>query len=142
MHIPSYQINNVIKVYSKQVSQNRMLERQESTGLTSLDYVERLKISAEGKRHAIVEKVSAEIVERLTRQGARTDVGYEIIDKLTSELVDDVELDHGNDGRFVYNMIGADSEKVTKTIYLEDSDLVDNRLKVLVEEVVVQNIEV
>lgn len=141
MHIPSYQINNVIKVYSKQVSQNRMLERQKNMGLASPASVDKIDISAEGKRQAIVEKVSAEIVDRLTRQGPRTDAEYEIMGRLSSELGEDVELNQGYDGRFVYNMIGEDNEKVTKTLSLDDSDLVGNRLKELVKEAVVQNME-
>ena len=111
-------------------------------GLTSPSSVDKISISAEGKRQAIVEKVSAEIVERLTRQGPRSDAEYEIMGRLNSELGEDVELNQGYDGVFVYNIIGDDNEKVTKTISLHDSDLVGNRLKELVKELVVQNMEV
>ena len=57
MHIPSYQINNVIKVYSRQISQNRLAEKQKSLGLEQPKSSDSITISEEGKRQTIRNKV-------------------------------------------------------------------------------------
>lgn len=139
MHIPSYQINNVVKVYSKQVSQNRMLERQKSLGIAPPASDNKIDISAEGKRQAIVERVSTDIVDRLKQY--RPDTKTEIMGKLTRKLGREMELAPDCNNRFAYNVIGANGEKITKTLSLDNSKMVSQHPQELVKEVVDKNME-
>ena len=70
MHIPSYQIQNVLKVYSKQLSQQKFLAKNKvlQQNTTSADSV---TLSSKGKRQAIIEKVATSIIDKITMEGPR-----------------------------------------------------------------------
>jgi len=70
MQIPSYQIQNVLKVYSRQLSQGKILGRNRfgSDNKVSADSV---TLSTEGKRKAIIDKVAANIVDKIITEGPK-----------------------------------------------------------------------
>jgi len=70
MQIPSYQIQNVLKVYSRQLSQGKMLSRNKF-GTANNVSADSVSISSEGKRQAIVDKVAANIVDKIITEGPK-----------------------------------------------------------------------
>jgi len=71
MQIPSYQIQNVLKVYSKQLSQGKMLSRNNKFGVANKVSADSVTISSEGKRRTIIDKVAANIVDKIITEGSR-----------------------------------------------------------------------
>ncbi len=141
MHIPSYQINNVIKVYSKQISQNRIAEKQKSLGMESQKSSDSISISEEGKRQTIIDKVSADILERITTYGPKDEADRDIVDKLNQELKGKFQGYNKKESQFVFNFIGDNNEKVTSTLSVEDSKIVSRKLEQLVKETIDKNME-
>ncbi|MBU0991140.1 MAG: hypothetical protein KJ737_01495 [Proteobacteria bacterium] len=140
MEIPSYQIHNVLKVYSKQVSQTKMIERNKALGKSTSS--DKINLSAEGKRKAIIEKVASDIVERITNFGPQNDVDYEIVNKLKDELGQEIDFKQKGDRKFVFNVIDENDNKVKTTLSVEDSNFVIERLDQLAKEVVDKNMEI
>ena len=139
MEIPSYQIHNVLKVYSRQVSQTKMIERSKTLGKkTSSD---KINLSAEGKRKAIIEKVASDIVERITNFGPQSDMDHEIVNKLKNELGKEIDFKKKGDRTFVFNVIDENNNKVKTTLSVEDTDFVFKRLDQLAKELVDKNME-
>ncbi len=68
MHIPSYQIQNVLKVYSRQVSQGKILARNKNDSKTS--FTDSVSLSMEGKRRSIIDRVTNDIVDKIITEGA------------------------------------------------------------------------
>ena len=123
MYIPSYQIHNVLKVYSKQVSQSRILERQ--NGIDQKPSVDKINISAEGKRKVIIDKVASDIVDRITQFGPEDKVGHDIANRLEDEIGQPMESGTENRKKeidFVYNVIDDQNNKTTNTISVENSN--------------------
>jgi hypothetical protein len=141
MHIPAYQINNVIKVYSKQISQNRLADKQKSLGLDQTASSDSISISEEGKRQTIIDKVSADILDRITTFGPKDETDRDIVDKLNLELKGKFQGYNKKDNQFVFNFIGDNNEKVTSTLSVEDSKIVSRRLEQLVKETIDKNME-
>jgi hypothetical protein len=139
MHIPSHQIHNVLKVYSKQLSQTRMLERQRE--LDRKQPMDNVNISAEAKRQSIIDKVAADIVERITQSGPQDDVEKGIIDKLEGELGKSVSFNSRREDKFVFNVINSNNEKTTNTLEVENSMFLIKRLEQLAKEAVDKNME-
>ncbi|MGD8761318.1 MAG: hypothetical protein PVG87_03315, partial [Desulfobacteraceae bacterium] len=67
MHIPSYQMHNVLNVYSKQLSQNRI--GGNSKNLFQKSLTDQINLSPEGKRKATIERVAKEILDKITHLG-------------------------------------------------------------------------
>jgi hypothetical protein len=139
MLIPSHQIHNVLKVYGKQLSQTRMLERQKE--LDRKQPMDNVNISAEAKRQSIIDKVAADIVDRITRSGPQDDVEKGIIDKLEGELGKSVSFNSRREDKFVFNVINSNNEKTTNTLEIENSMFLIKRLEQLAKEAVDKNME-
>jgi hypothetical protein len=132
MHIPSYQIHNVLKVYSKQVSQSRVLERQKD--LTEKPSVDKINISNEGKRKVIIDKVAAGIVDKITRFGPEDQVESSGAYAAEGETAKSVETVTKNQKDFVYNIIDDQNNKKTNTLSIDGSNFVTQQMSKPAEE--------
>lgn len=133
MHVPSYQINNVLKVYSRQVSQNKALNRQKDLGLDNAPTHDKITLSVEGKRKAVIEKVASDIVNRLTSPGASGEKEVEVAAQVWKEKGGDSDVERKKNGRFVYNYIGENDEKTTSTLSVGNSGPQGQRIRSLVD---------
>ena len=132
MNISNYQMHNVLKVYTQQLSRNRTSEyRGVKTAKPASDSI---SISAEAKREVVIAKVTAEIVDRITRKGPQNDVDREIVDQLQNEIDRQAVFDQSNGSDFVYNVIDADRVKEKTRLSVEDSDFLVKRLGQMAKE--------
>jgi hypothetical protein len=139
MEIPTYQIHKVMRVYTKQLTQSKLLERSRTSG--SKSSMDQISISTEGKRQAIIDQVAADIVDRITSFGPRDEFDQEIVDKLESEIGRKVDFNKAKKPEFVFNTIDKENGKKTSTIPVDDSRFLINRLEDLAKEAVDRNME-
>ena len=107
---------------------------------------DKINISAEGKRQAIIDKVATDIVERITHSGPRDDIEREIITKLEDEIGQNIDFKANRDDNteyqsheFVFNVIGKNNEKTTSTLHINDARALMQRLEQLAKEAVDRN---
>lgn len=80
MDIPAYQAHKVMNVYTKQLSHGKLLKKQKPIVIKSSDSLkDRIEISADGKHQAIIDKIAADIVQRITNTGPQNNVDHEIV---------------------------------------------------------------
>ncbi len=138
MQIPSYQIQNVLKVYSRQLSQGKILTRNKfSDTKVSADSV---TISSEGKRQAIIDKVAASIVDKIITEGPKEKTEAQITDQIEKELGKKINFTRDKN-QFTYTAIDKDNNKVAKTLSVEDSRFVLKRMTELARQVADSNME-
>lgn len=140
MEIPSYQIQNVLKVYSKQLTQGKILARNKNVGRNQVS-ADNVNISAEGKRTAIIEKVAANIVDRITREGPREKEEQEITGQIENELGGKIDFTRRKEEKFSFTTIDENNKKVTKYLSVEDSNFVIRRLTELARQAADSNME-
>ena len=133
MQIPSYQIQNVLKVYSKQLSQGRMLARNKSAA-NPANTADNVKISAEGKRAAIVEKVAAGIVEKITTTGPKAEMEQGITEQIEKEMGKKIDFKKKQGDTFSFTSIDENNEKNIQTLSVEDSNFVIKRMTQLARQ--------
>jgi hypothetical protein len=119
MHIPSYQIHNVLKVYSRRLCQSEHLEHQDEFGVQSL--INRINVSSKGKRETIIEKVATDIVERITRFGSLENGILEIAKQNQNEGKTHFKSKNQAKGEFVFNTIDQSNKKAPRKLSAEDS---------------------
>jgi len=139
MQIPSYQIQNVLKVYSKQLSQGKMLSRGKF-GVDNKVSADSVTISSEGKRQAIIEKVAANIVDKIITEGPKEKNEAQIAEQIEKELGKKIDFTKGKT-QFTYTTIDADNNKSTQTLSVEDSQFVVKRMTELARQVADTNME-
>ena len=140
VEIPSYQIHKVMKVYTKQLTQSKMFEGQNGPGKKTTA-VDQITISVEGNRQAIINKVAAGVVERITRSGPKDEFDQGIVSRLEGEIGKKMDFAKSQKSQFVFNVIDDKNEKKINTISIEDSKYLIQRLEQLAKEAVAKNME-
>lgn len=113
MQIPAYQIHNVLKAYSRQVSQNKLNSAARSNA--SSIPVDKISISAEGKKQGVIDKVAADIVQKITTNEHNQKIEKDLVDKLGKELAQKINFSGTSDENFSYYEINGNSK--TKTTF-------------------------
>ena len=123
MHIHSYQIHNVLDVYRKQLSKGtaRNISSTSDKNQTGQDKVD---ISIGGQRQSLFDKISSEIVERITRFGPDTEFEEVLADQMdqtggtAAHKATDTGVDGAsqNDSAFTYTLIDKHNQKITQIL--------------------------
>ncbi|BBO74125.1 hypothetical protein DSCW_15420 [Desulfosarcina widdelii] len=132
MLIQSYQIHNVLNVYRRQLSQAKPNQAGNSGSRnTGSDTVQ---ISVEGKSQSIMEKVADNVLKKITNVEPGYDFGQELADQVRSDA--DYASVVEKDNRFVFNTIEGDNQKETRSIAVDDSQVLMDRLNELAKAAV------
>ena len=139
MQIPSYQIQNVLKVYSRQFSQGKLLDKNKfnDANMVSADNV---NISSEGKRQAIIDKVANNIVDKIINEGPNEKDQTQIIDQIEKELGKNIDFTKGRN-QFTYTSVDENNNKVVQNLSVEDSKFIVERMTELARQVADSNME-
>jgi hypothetical protein len=134
MQISSYQMHNVLNVYSKQLSRNESSDKTKTQIKKTL--TDQISLSPEGKRKSTLDKVYKEILNNISSLGknAATDrfEGNHSQDGQAST----VESNVSKENEFVFNVIDKVNTKKTTKLSAKDSNFLINRLEQLAKEAV------
>jgi hypothetical protein len=127
MHISTYQVNNVLRAYGKQLSLSKRGARNKNVMPPNLS--DSITISAEARRKAIIEKVTTDIVERIVRFGPQDVTEQEAFRELEDEYGNNLVLEEDNGPELVFKVIDNDKGEETRTLSIEDSKVLRDRLE-------------
>jgi hypothetical protein len=123
MHIHSYQIHNVLNVYRRQLSQGtaRNISSTSSKNQPDLD---RINISTNSQRQSLFDKITSEIVERLTRFEPDAELETALNDQMEQiggaaahkYVKTDADGTAQNDSAFTYTLIDKYDQKITQRL--------------------------
>jgi len=132
MHVPSYQMHNVINVYSKQLRQAMGSEGKGK--MPEIRQSNRINLSPEEIRQAMIEKVSKDILDKISSFGLPSESGqrkteYANINPDSGALPSKTEKK-----AFVFNAIDSINQKSTNTLSVDDSSFLIQRLDQLAKK--------
>ena len=117
MRVPSHQIYNILNIYSKWVSKNGESSLEKFNGDSST--FDGPRISADRYRRSIMQKVSVNIVSKLTCLESSNKRSHAIAERLKDYEGKNGKLDEIIEEKFIYNAIDQGRGK-TKNILLID----------------------
>lgn len=123
MQIPAYQIHNVLKAYSRQVSQGKFSAKHRGAGSVNTT-VDKISISAEGKKQGVIDKVASDIVKKITSREPQS------IEKNGQTNAENLALSQSKNEEFKYYQIKG-SSKTMETFSLKDAELMKKRMEYL-----------
>ena len=139
MFIPSYQMHNVLNVYSKQLRHN--IASGNKNNLSEKLPADQVSLTPEAKRQATIEKVSKDILEKITRFGTRNGTDQEPTERAKEGVEKATAADDTKETTFVFNVIDTINQKRRNTLSVEDSSFIIKRLEQLSKEVKDKNLE-
>jgi len=136
MVISAYQINNVLRVYKGHLRQGR-LASQVNLGNTR-QTPDKISISPEAKRKAVIDKVVADIFDRIVTDGPNNEVEKQVFEKLETEYGGHLVVARQNQNELHFKEIDENGE-TAHSLSLEDSSLLGDKLKEIAKETVDRN---
>ena len=126
MYVPSYQMHNVLNVYSKQLRQHIVSEGKSK--MPARPQSDRIYLSPEGKRQAMIEKVSRDILDKISRYDALNETGQRNTEYANMSSDNGSLPQKAENKKFVFNAINSTNQKSTNTLSVEDSSFLIQRL--------------
>ncbi len=139
MQIPSYQIQNVLKVYSRQLSQGKIPGKNNIANANKIS-ADSVTISPEGKRQAIIDKVASNIVDRIIKEGPKEKTQEKITSQIEKEPGKNINFTKEKN-QFTYTKIDENNQKIIHTLSVEDSKFLVQRMAELARKIADSNIE-
>jgi len=133
MYVPSYQMHNVLNVYSKKL-RHKISSKDQNTSETLP--VDRVDLTSEGKRRTTIEKVSKEILDKIIRFGSQTDSSHGRSEHMKANKDKVSASAKPNRVGFVFNVIDTINNKTTNTVSVEDSSFLIQRLEQLSKDAI------
>jgi hypothetical protein len=133
MFVPSYQMHNVLNVYSKQLRHNMTSGNKKA--LSEKLPADKVSLTPEAKRQATIEKVSKDILEKISRLGNRDGADHQPAEQAKTGVEMEMAADGGKETTFVFNVIDTINQKRRNTLSVEDSNFLIKRLEQLSKEV-------
>lgn len=133
MFVPSYQMHNVLNVYSKQLRDSMTSGNRKN--LSEKLPADPVSLTLEGKRQATLEKVSKDILKKITRFGTQNGVDQQPTERATERVEKEIGVDDTEESTFVFNVIDTINQKRRNTLSVEDSSFLIKRLEQLSKEV-------
>ncbi len=133
MHVPSYQMHNILNVYSKKLRHNLLSKNHNASETTP---VERVDLTSGEKRRTTIEKVSKEILDKIIRFGFQTDTTRGTTENMEVNTDEEGGTSKPNRVGFVFNVIDTINKKKTNTVSVEDSRFLIQRLEQLSKDAI------
>jgi hypothetical protein len=117
---------NVLNVYSKQLRQN--LASEDKSGVLAKPLEDRVNLTPEAKRQTTIEKVSRDILDKISSYGSLLNSHQRIsahAHKNANQAAPPVEVANQT---FVFNAIDGVDNKIQNTLSVEDSSFLIQRL--------------
>ena len=140
MFVSSYQIHNVLNVYSKQLSQDRGVQKQKAGNKKPLS--DQINLSTEGKRRATIEKVAKDIISKISHYGSNDEIKASKLDRPRENLKNHFETDTKKEKTFVFNVIDDLNKKTKTALSVKDKNFLMNRLEQLDKDAVEKDADI
>ena len=134
MFVSTYQIHNVLNVYSKQLSQDKSAQKLKSGNKKQL--ADQISLSAEGKRRATIEKVAQDILSKISHYSSKNQIKTEKQEISQQSQKASYASNNKKEAAFVFNVIDALNKKTTTALSVKDNHFLVNRLEQLVKDAV------
>ena len=135
MIISSYQINNVLRVYGDQLRQSRISNRPKHAETRSPD---RVSLSAEARRKTIIDKITSNVIDRITQHGPHDHVEKEVFEKLENQYGGNLTVSKDSSNDLIFKEINESGETIN-SLSIEDSQFLTNKLKEITRETINKN---
>ncbi len=117
MYIHSYQIHNVLNDYRKQLSHGPRNAGGKHPAVNEAR--DRISISTDGQRQSIMEKISSDIVARITEGGPQNQFEAALADRLTDQTAREGVSASSDPPEFKYTEIDEHNRKRTNTLTIQ-----------------------
>lgn len=119
MFVSSYQIHNVLNVYSKQLSQDRSVQKEKTEAKRPLS--DQINLSAEGKRRATIDRVAEDILNKIYSYSRNGKIAANPNALPRENRKIHTASDSKKETEFVFNSIDVQNRKTKTALSVKDT---------------------
>lgn len=119
MHIPLYQIRNVLSTYRKHLCEGAT--EKHGPGFAN-PYGQNINKAARGRRQGIIKMVDADVFDKINQFCTRLNADGKTDLQVQMASEKPVELKHDRKTQFVFNVIDENNEKSCHSISVKDTN--------------------
>jgi len=135
MVISPYQVNNVLRVYGDQLRHNRIPSKSKDGSIPQSD---KISISAEAKRKTVIDKISSDIIDKITQYGPHDNIEKEVFQKLENDYGANLAITKKSPTDLIFKVIDENGETIN-SLSIEDSKFLRYKLEEITKETVNNN---
>ncbi len=144
MTITSYQVQNILRTYARQLSRGQRLARAKASSVEPTQS-DRVNLSIEARRKQVIEKITSEIVSNI---GARLPglkeswggVEETALKRLSDEYGQPLgTYQNEQTGQIMFNVLDEQSGEVVKELSPEESAKLQDRLYGITQDIIDEN---
>ena len=135
MVISPYQVNNVLRVYGDQLRHNRIPSKSKDGSIPQSD---KISISAEAKRKTVIDKISSDIIDKITQYGPHDNIEKEVFQKLENDYGANLAITKKSPTDLIFKVIDENGETIN-SLSVEDSKFLKYKLEEITKEKVNNN---
>ena len=125
MLVSSYQIHNVLNVYSKQLSQAKAVQKEKTEIKKTLS--DQINLSAEGKRRATIERVAEDILNKIYSYSRSGKIKANAQGLPLEKEKKHTESDSKKEKAFEFNFIDVLNRKTKTELSVKDTNFLVGR---------------
>jgi hypothetical protein len=114
LQIPPYQIQNVLRLYFRQLGEGKILDKPRRSVTRALTLENTRPISSEGTRQGIIDKVAAGIVTRIITEGAKKETPYPVFGRPRQTSAGQTICQRSKN-RFTYTLVDRHNNRKIQT---------------------------
>ena len=143
MAITSFQVQNMLRTYAKQLSRGQRLARHKAQARTAPS--DEVNISIEARRKQVIGKITAEIVSNIGYRvsGAGQGLGGvegQALQKLSQEYGQELDITpDAESGGFFFRVVDKDSGEVLEELGANESAELQERLFTITQDIIDNN---
>jgi hypothetical protein len=143
MTVTSYQVQNILRTYAKQLSRGQRLARSRTSGETAPD--DQFNISVEARRRRVIEKITSEIVAGIGSRmpGLREELGgieEQALRQLSQEYGKHLDIRQDEDnGQLMFRVVDPHKAEIVQELDAQESAELQERLFAITQEIIDRN---
>ncbi|MBL0700211.1 MAG: hypothetical protein JJV92_04955 [Desulfosarcina sp.] len=120
MHIPGYQMRNVLNLYTRQLRNNKKSakEKRHNREMT----FDRISISAAGKQKAILERITSDIMKKIFNFNFDKYMECNVTTQPKGALSGNVSVENNDNKKLLFHTIDSNNVKYRETLEINESD--------------------
>jgi hypothetical protein len=138
MTITSYQIQNVLRTYGRQLLRGKFRNRTAQDLNASTGEV---NLNRETKRKQVIDQIAKEVLRKITLEGVFSDTGKEALAKLSQEIGQPLEIIPAVEGEWEFSLIpvAESALAIEAAIAPSNSEALKERLYQITYDIIDQN---
>ena len=140
MSINTYQVQNILRTYGKQLGRARKPKTQTSDAQNASG-ADKIDVSHNAKRRQVISKIAQEIISQITTQTVqeRNPLEKDALEQLSQEYGRPLEVFRNSDGSLTFAEIDPIAKKIIKELPSEQSQKLNQRFEEITGAIVNQN---